>query len=364
MQKVFQSIRYLNLAGTETVVMNWYKHIDCQKIQFDFGVNKEYHTSHVSEINKKGGRIFIIPNSKGMIDTLKYLFALYKTLKANGPYEVFHSHEQWMGGLTCFVARCARIKKRFIISHYADTIYNTSFKKKLLRPLARLIISLNATTKLAVSQAAGESLYGKRGIFTIIHNGIDLQRFSYNPVIRTQKRKELHLENKFVVGHIGRFMEQKNHEFLIDIFSEIYKQNPNAHLLLLGVGELEEKIRKKVKNLNLTQAVSFMGSCQRVQEFYQVFDVFILPSLYEGLPCVAVEAQGTGLPCFFSDTIARETSICNSEFLSLQQSPKEWATIILKKTRDFKRKDEAASIRKAGFDSTEVGQFIQKKYLE
>lgn len=364
MYKVFQSVRYLNLAGTETVFMNWYRYIDRQKIQFDFGVNKRYYTPLVSEINQKGGRIFIIPSSKGIGSTIKYLFALYKVLKENGPYDVFHSHEQWLGGLTCFVARAAGIKKRFIISHYADTKYNTSWEKKLLAPFARIAIRYFSTFKAAVSYEAGISLYGRKTPFTLIRNGINVDRFAYRPEVREEKRKELGIENKFVVGHVGRFSEQKNHTFLIDAFSEIYQQNPNSHLLLLGVGGLEEKIRSKIKKLGLAEAVSFMGSRTDVQDFYQAMDVFVFPSLFEGLGIVAIEAQCSGLPCVMSDIIPQEAFVCNATAVSLHKSPKEWAHIILDKTKTFKRKDESATIRKAGFDVAEVGKFIEQEYLK
>ncbi len=364
MKRVFQLAHTLNMAGTETVFMNWYRNIDRSVLQFDFCVNREYTTPLVNEIKLKGGQILIVSHKSGIWGQLKFQYNLYKTLKQHGPYLAFQTHSHWSSGIDCFTAAVAGIKKRYTISHYAQGAQSYSFRIKLLLPLYRLFIYLFSTKRLAVSEEAGNFLYGKYMFFEIIHNGINLQQFAYNPAVRKKKRAELGLENKFVVGNIARFTTPKNHSFLIDIFAEIRKQNPQAHLVLLGTGELEHLIKQKVSQLGLTHAVSFMGVCTNVQDFYQVFDVFLLPSLYEGLPCVAVEAQGSGLPCFLADTIAKETAICNTTFLSLSQSANEWGNVILEMTKNFVRKDESEVIRQAGFDVTEVGKFIQAEYLK
>lgn len=363
-KRVFQLGYTLNLAGTETVFMNWYRNINRQQVQFDFGVKQTYNTAFVKEICDMGGRVIVVPEAGGLLGKFKFRFTLHKKLKEYGPYIAFQTHGYWWAGLDCLIAQLAGIKKRFTISHFADGVQIIPWYKKLMRPLCRLLIYAFSTQRLAVSQEAGVSLYGRHISFQIVHNGIDLQKFAYSPAVRKKKRTELGLEHKFVVGHIGRFSEQKNHRFLIDIFAEIYKKKANAHLLLLGVGELEEEIKAKVNQLGLTQAVSFMGVRTDVQDFYQVFDVFVLPSLYEGLPCVAVEAQGAGLPCFLADTIARETGICNTTFIPLNLSPQTWANIILNKTANFIRTDEKLALSKAGFDVQDVGRFIQDEYLK
>ena len=363
MKRVFQSVRFLNLAGTEMVVMNWYRHVNRQKIQFDFGVDKKYSTPFVEEIKQKGGRIFIIPNSKGVIGTVKYLFALYKTLKTNGPYEAFHSHEQWMGGLTCLVAKWAGIPKRFLISHSSDRHRSVSLKKKIFRPIARLFISQFCTCRLAVSEEAGKSLYGKYLNFDLLHNGIELQKFMYNPKIRAQKRIELSLQDKFVIGHVGRLSEEKNHGFLLEIFTEIYKLNPQARLVLVGDGKLKSQIKQQIKELEIENVVFVVGTVSDVNAFYQAFDVFLFPSLYEGLPVSLVEAQCAGLPCFISENIPKEAFLCNAYLLSLKNHPKLCAQEILAVIGKFVRKDESDMIRKAGFDIQDTSKEIQQMYL-
>ena len=363
-KRVFQLGYTLNLAGTETVFMNWYRNINRQQVQFDFGVKQTYNTAFVKEICDMGGRVIVVPEAGGLLGKFKFRFTLHKKLKEYGPYIAFQTHGYWWAGLDCLIAQLAGIKKRFTISHFADGVQIIPWYKKLMRPLCRLLIYAFSTQRLAVSQEAGVSLYGRHISFQIVHNGIDLQKFAYSPAVRKKKRTELGLEHKFVVGHIGRFSEQKNHRFLIDIFAEIYKKKANAHLLLLGVGELKEEIKAKVNQLGLTHAVTFMGSRTDVQDFYQAFDVFVFPSLYEGLGIVSVESQCSGLPCVMSDVIPKEAFICNATPVSLDKSPREWAEIIIEQSKDFERKDESEVIRQAGFDVKDVGKFIESEYLK
>lgn len=363
MKRVFQVANCLNLAGTEMVIMNWYRHIDRTKLQFDFSVNQSYSTPLVTEIKNMGGHIFIISPATGINNRFKRIICLYKLLKNQGPYDVFHTHSHFNAGFDCLAAFLAGVPKRFTISHMADGSEKLTYRHLLLRPFYRLLIALFSTNRLAVSQDAGHTLYGKHLSFRMIHNGIDLTKFAYNPSVRVKKRRELNLDNKLIIGHVGRFMEQKNHMFLIDIFCEIYKQNPTAHLILLGTGELEEKIREKVKRLGIAHAVTFMGSQRNVADFYQAFDAFLFPSLYEGLGIVAIEAQASGLPCFMSDVIPKEAFVCNAVALSLNQFPSVWANTVLNTCANFVRKDESGMLRQAGFDASTVGRCIATEYI-
>ena len=364
MKKIFQVANCLNLAGTETVFMNWYRYVDRSKLHFDFSVNQVYKTPLVDEILEKGGKIFIIPANVGIKCRIKRIISLYRLLKKNGPYDVFQTHSHFNCGLDCFAAFLAGIPKRFTISHMSDGYQKFYLKHKIIRPFYRLLIAIFSTNRLAVSKDAGKSLYGKYISFQLIHNGIELNKFSYNPIVRNKKRHELKLENKLVIGHVGRFTEQKNHTFLIDVFCEIHKKNPQAHLVLLGVGELEFYIKQKIKALCLENNVSFMGARTDVENFYQAFDAFLLPSLYEGLGIVAIEAQTSGLPCFMSDVIPNEAFVCNATPLSLKQSPTIWADTILNTLHNFVRKDETVVIQKAGFDIVNVGKYIEMQYLK
>ena len=363
MKRVFQLAYSLNLAGTENVFMNWYRYIDRTKIQFDFGVLHKFDTPVSKEIINLGGRICIIERGEGLINRIKFLLRLYKTLKKNGPYIAFQSHDHFLCGFVCAVAFFAGIKKRFSISHYNDGENKITFIDRIKRFISRIFIYVFVTERLAVSYDAGKTLYGNYLGFDIVSNGIDCNKFSYNPEKRNILRKKLGLEDKYVVGHIGRFSEQKNHKFLIDIFAEIYKREKSAVLLLLGFGPLENEIKTKVKSLGLEKVVRFEGVKEDVQDYYQVFDVFVFPSLFEGCGIVALEAQCCGLPCIMSNAIPKETFVCNSKVVSLNCSAKTWADSILNNKNEFVRKDESSSLRNAGYDAKEIGKLIEEKYL-
>lgn len=363
MQRVFQLGYNLNLAGTETVFMNWYRYADRSKVQFDFGVLHEFNTPHAEEIRRLGGRILIVPRGNGVINRLKFLVRLYNTLRQNGPYAAFQSHDHWLGGLSCMAAWAAGVPRRVTISHFDDGAKKVPLLAYPKRTLARLFIRLFSTSRLAVSQEAGLTLYGKHLSFATIHNGIDLGKFAYNPALRAEMRRKLGVEDKVVIGHIGRFTEQKNHPFLVRIFDAIYKQNPQAVLILIGVGPDEENIRAQVRHLGLQDAVRFEGLATNVPAYYQAFDAFLFPSLFEGVGIVALEAQTSGLPCFISDVTPREAFVCNATALSLNESPKVWADAVLGTLAHYRRKDETDAMRRAGFDARDTAKQIEKEYL-
>ena len=362
MKKIFQLSYSLHLAGTEMVIMNWYRHLDHQKFCFDFGITHKEPIHFKQEIESYGGRIFFIPRENGLLGKIKFLMALYRTLKQNGPYAAFHTHDHYFAGVVCMVAWLAGIKNRLSISHYADGVRCMNATNRLVKIVARLFLFLFTTKRLAVSAEAGFSLYGKYLSFDTIHNGIDLDLFGYNPIVREQTRQKMGWQQHFVVGHIGRFEEQKNHRFLIDIFYEIHQKNPAALLVLIGCGSLEEEIQKKVQSLGLEKEVLFLGTQSHTTEYYQAFDCFVFPSLFEGLGIVLIEAQASGLPCFASDAIPAEAFAVNAYPLSLGMSASSWAETILEKVTNFSRENQNMVLGKKGFGSKGVAQQIQRYY--
>jgi glycosyltransferase involved in cell wall biosynthesis len=197
----------------------------------------------------------------------------------------------------------------------------------------------------------------------IIANGVDTQKFTFDEKVRNNYRSLMKLEDKFVIGHIGRFAYVKNHDFLIDIFSEIIKLNPESVLLLIGQGDLEREIRDKVERLGLAYCVRFLGVRNDVHKLLQAMDVFLLPSLYEGLPVVGVEAQASGLSMVVSDAVTEEAKVLNSfAFMSLKQSAEEWAQTILKYRNGYERRNTLDEIIGAGFDATRVADELEKFY--
>ena len=196
-----------------------------------------------------------------------------------------------------------------------------------------------------------------------IPNGVDLEKFQYNEEIRKEMRNTLSLSDQFVVGHAGRFNHQKNHDFLIDIFSELHKVEPSAVLVLCGVGELEENIKEKVYTLGLKDNVIFYGGCNEMEKMYQAWDVFVLPSKFEGLPVTGVEAQASGLPLVLSDVITKEVAVTDAVcYVSLNKSEEEWARTILS-CKGYRRNTDISTLRRAGFDQKKMVDDFQNYYL-
>ena len=291
-------------GGVEAVVMNYYRHIDKSKIQFDFICDEDSTNIPYEEIEKLGGKVILIP-------PYQKLFRYHKELKRvlkEGNYKIVHSHINTLSVFSLFAAKCAKVPVR--IAHSHSTTNKKEKKKNLMKQVLKPFSKLFATDYMCCSELAGRWLFGDKlyneGKIYLLNNAIDLKKFEYNEKIREEVRKELNIDEKtFVMGHIGRFVTVKNHELLIEIFNEIYRENENSILLLAGQGPLKEKIEQKVKEMKLDKVVKFLGQRNDANRLYQAMDVFVLPSLYEGLPVVGIEAQAAGLLCIFSDDMTK-----------------------------------------------------------
>ena len=351
-------------GGVEAVVMNYYRNIDRNKVQFDFICDDDSTCIPKEEIENLGGKVILIPPYQKVF---KYHKELKKVLK-EGKYKIIHSHINALSVFPLWAAKSAKVPVR--IAHSHSTSNKKEWKKTLLKNVLRPFSKLFATDYFCCSELAGRWLFGNKtynqGKVYLLNNAIDVDKFKYNEKVRKAKRKKLNIEDKdLVIGHIGRFVKQKNHEFLIDIFNEIHKKNKNTILLLAGEGPLKEAIQNKVKELNLDKNVKFLGQRNDVNELYQAMDAFVLPSLYEGLPVVGVEAQASGLPCFFSTDMTKETKILDStRFISLTHTPKYWADKILNEARKFKRKDTTEQITKNRFDIKVEATSLEKQYQQ
>jgi glycosyltransferase EpsF len=238
--------------------------------------------------------------------------------------------------------------------------------KQFLRPFSKKY----ATDYMCCSELAGRWLFGNKeydkGNVYLLNNAIDLDKFKYDEKIRKEVRKELNIkDDTLVIGHIGRFVAQKNHTFLIDIFNEIHKNNNDSILLLAGQGPKENEIKEKVKTLNLEKNVVFLGQRNDANRLYQAFDVFLLPSLYEGLPVVGVEAQASGLLCILSESMTQETKVLDTTtFISLEESAKEWSTKLLDNYKNFKRRDTTKEITNNNVNIKQESIKLENKYVE
>lgn len=344
-------------SGVMQVIYNWHRNIDRTKIQFDYLCFLRSETPMQKEIEELGGKVYYIP-WKGvfhLFSFIKQIFCFFKKYK----YNIIHSHVTQMNLFFYPVAKFYGVKE--IIQHSHATKWSDKFLNGLRNRFFFFWIRPFITKNLACSDLAGKFLFKKD--YTVINNGIDAEKFKFNEEIRIKVRKELNIENKFVVGHVGRFSHEKNHEFLIDIFNEIYKQDKNSALLLVGDGSLKKEIEQKVNRLNLSNNVIFIGTKSNVCDYYQAMDVFILPSFHEGLGLVAIEAQCSDLPCFISTFVPNKTMICNATKISLNKSAKQWSEKILK-YKNFVRKDESERIKEKGFDIKIIANQIQGIYFQ
>lgn len=354
--------RYIG-GGVEAVTINYYRNIDKNKVQLDFICDEDSTNIPYEEIEKMGGKVIIIPSYS---KPFKYHKALKRVLK-EGNYKIIHSNINTLSVFSLFAAKCAGVPVR--IAHSHSTTNKKEKKKNLMKQVLRHFSKVFATDYMCCSELAGRWLFGNKeydkGNVYLLNNAIDLDKFKYNESLRKKKRKELGIkDDTLVIGHIGRFVAQKNHDFLIDIFNEIHKKNNNSILLLAGQGPLMEDIKNKVKELNLEDSVKFLGQRNDANELYQAFDVFLLPSLYEGLPVVGVEAQAAGLLCYLSDDMTKETKVLDiTKFMSLNNTPKEWADNILDDVKKYKRIDTSKEMTAKNFNIKEEAKKLEEYYL-
>ena len=271
-----------NGGGVESVVMNYYRNIDRNKIQFHFLCDEDSTDIPYEEIEKLGGKVIVIPPYQKLF---KYQKELYRIFKENN-YKIVHSHINALSVFPLRIAKKAKIPVR--IAHSHSTSNKKEWKKNILKMILRPLSKLYANNYFACTEYAGKWLFGKKVVerkeLNVINNAIDLKKFEFNENIRKALRKELGIkDDTLIIGHVGRFMKQKNHEFLIEVFNEVYKKNQNTLLILIGQGPLLSEIKQKAINLNIEDKIRFIGQVTNVEKYYNIMDIFLFPSIYEGL---------------------------------------------------------------------------------
>jgi glycosyltransferase involved in cell wall biosynthesis len=349
-------------GGVEAVVMNYYRHIDRTRIQFDFLCSENSTNIPYDEIEDLGGRVYLIPNYTKISKYQKELIKIFKENK----YKIVHSHINTLSVFSLHAAKKAGVPVR--IAHSHSTTNKAEWKKNIIKQCLRPFSKIYATDYFACSELAGRWLFGNKtyndGKVYILNNAIDVDKFDFNEEIRKKKRKELNIEDgTLVIGHVGRFVAQKNHKKLIEIFNEVHKQNRDTILLLAGQGPLMDKIKKQVNESGLKNSVIFLGQRSDINELYQAFDVFVLPSLYEGLGIVLIEAQCSGLYCISSREVPVIAQLTNLvEFVDLKMSKDKWATQILNNCTHNKREKHSREISNKGYNIFDNAKILQKKY--
>lgn len=360
--RVLQVFASLDRGGAETMIMNIYRNINRNRVQFDFVANeKECEYSYEKEIRELGGRIFYVPEFN-IVNYMIYKRTWKNLLSEHPEWKIVHGHHT----SPAFVyLKEAKAQNRITIAHSHIAGGESSFKS-YMKVILRYPIRYIADYLFACSKSAAKWMFGKYYTSAyIINNAIDAQKFSFRENIREVKRKELGIENKFVIGHIGRFQTQKNHKFLIDVFKIIHSRNNNAVLLLVGDGELRQTIIEKVENLGLSDNVIFTGVRSDIPELLQAMDVFVFPSLYEGLGIAVIEAQAAGLHCIVADTIPKEAYITDLiESIPLTEKEDIWAERILKYNNGYNRQNTYEEVKSKGYDIYETTRWLEEFYLK
>jgi len=399
--RILHSVSNMDRGGIETMLMNYYRHIDRDGVQFDFLCNKNVPGAYDEEIRQMGGRLFVTPglNPLKFPAYLRYMEALFREHPDGDSdgWRIIHVHNGAFGVYALYAARRAgkgalrpategalrpategtlrpaTVPHRIFHAHGAG--HTVDFKLPW-KWFCKSQLLKNANHNWACGKAAAEYYFGRKnflaGNYMLIRNAIDVNRFKYKEEIRQRIRRQYGLEGKHVVGHVGRFAKQKNHRFLVNAFralvagdeSESGALRPATFLVLLGDGELLDSVRWQVQQAGLQNRVLFAGSVENTHEWYQAFDLFLLPSRFEGLPVTGIEAQAAGLPCLFSDNVTPEVRISRQvTFLSLKQPLEEWADAMRNLLFIGERHDDSAMITAAGYNIEVEAKKLQDLYL-
>lgn len=347
---------FVKVGGLTSVMMNYYRSIDKTDIQIDFASTNTIEKDLEEELNKYNSNYYKLPKRS---NTVKYLISLAKISKG---YQVLHIHgNSATATIELLAGRMAKVPNRIIHIHTSHTDHPAI--NFLLRPLFHKLY----TTPLACSEIAGNWIFNS-GNFSVLKNAINVNKYNHDELIREKYRKELNLENNLVFGHIGKMMNAKNHIFLIDVFKELVKKNDKSKLVLVGDGELRRAIQEKVLKENMNDNVIFLGMRDDIPELLQAMDIFIFPSLWEGLPLSLLEAQSTGLPCFVSSSVSEEVKMSDyTYYLPLSLSAKDWANYILENIPTISRyaicEEVKENIIKKKYDINIVAKDLRDIYM-
>lgn len=361
MDRILQVVTHMNRGGLETMLMNYYRHIDRTQVQFDFLTHRAYDGDYGEEIKELGGKIYHLPALNPF--SKSYKKALSSFFAEHPEYKIIHVHQDCLSGVILKVAKESGIRVRIAHSHNSNQDKDIKYPIKLLY---RRVIPKYATDLMACGRDAGEWMFCGAD-FRILNNAIDAGLYTADYGKRILLRKQMGIEaDEVVVGHVGRFSPPKNHAFLIDIFNQVKQIEPKARLLLVGndTGENADRIKEKVQALQLQDSVIFTGLRSDVADLMQAMDVFVFPSLYEGLPVTMVEAQAAGLPCLISDKVPIACKVTDLvQQIPLSAGAEAWANAAMKAAKETVREDTGAQIKAAGFDIAENARWLQDYYL-
>lgn len=353
----------LHSGGKRNLIMEYYRHIDRSKVQFDFICDSDSNGIPEEEIKALGGRVYKVAPYKQIVAHMK---ETYQILKENN-FQIMHAFDNTLNVFPMFLGKMAGVKVRISESiSKGDKNEKKTIVKLALRPFSHWF----ANYYMANSIDCGIWQFGKKtyekGQISIFKTVINAEANAFDAKLREKTRKKFGWEDKVIYGFIGRYVDQKNPLFLLDIFNEIAKKQANAKLVMIGFGELESAMHEKIQQYGLQDKVEDLGRRDDIKQFYNAFDAFLLPSLYEGMPVVGIEAQCAGLPIFFSKNITEETTASSlAHYIGLEESPKAWADKIVETVSKNipLRRSYAEEVKMNGFDSKIETDKLQNFYM-
>lgn len=367
--RVLHILHSMNRGGAENAIMNYYRNIDHSKVQFDFLLTAKDKCQFEDEIERLGGRVFRVPQMT-IRNPFPYLKGVLRFFKEHKEYRIVHSHTSSKSFFPLYLARKAGIPVRICHSHNTKTEQGTSGR---IRNLLKFPLRMVATDYCACGEEAAVWLYGKAlvesGRVMIVPNVIEAGLFDYEPSVRARIRKEMGVPDSTVIlGCTARFNDQKNHRFLISLFNEFHRMVCDSRLLLIGDGRLRNDIQSQVDDLGLRNSVVFTGVVPNVAEYEQAMDFFMLPSINEGIPLSLIEAQISGLRCFASEGVPRESDKTGLvSFIPLEKGPKYWADSVVSSI-GYERRSRIDDINKAGYNAPTASRrlqfYYQKRYSD
>ena len=369
--KVLFFVDRMRVGGIQVLLMNLQKHFDpsvvqCEYLVLDDGEDYDYE----NQLKKLGATVYKLKGVwlDGPHSFLRYAKAVDDFFKQHHDYVAVHMNGSSKNFIILYCAKKYGIKKR--IAHSHNTGFQTNSKLKILvGNIFKYPLLKYATDYFACSKLAGKWLFGEnminQGKVHIMPNAIDLGEFEYFEEIHWQTRQELGIpKDALLVGHVGRFTKQKNHTFLLEVFQQVKKKEPRSILILAGIGELLEQSKEYARRLGIADSVKFLGFRTDVKRLTQAMDVFLMPSFYEGFPVTGIEAQASGCPCVFSDTITREAALLDETiFLSLNDNLEIWAEKVIAAAGKVNRADSKMILKEKGFDICDTVKYLERFYI-
>lgn len=370
MRIVMTGASNIGKAGVATIAFNLGQAMDCSRVQLDYLAQRGLENDEYRRmIETKNGHIFTAdPYQGNKVGKMLYLVRWIKSVLAENHYDAIHINTDtaYLAAIYLWIAKKAGITKIIVHSHSTMVDDSNGFRRKIktiLHHLCKGYVRRNADLRLACSGLAGRWMFNNDSV-TVIPNGIDLEKFRFDPDIRQKKRRELGIEDKFVIGCVGRLAYQKNYVFSIQILQEILKQRENAVLLAIGDGPERRKIETYIREHNLSDQCILLGNRTDVNEWLSAMDVFLLPSRFEGLGIVYIEAQAAGLPTFASDAVPDEAFVTQLiHKLSLGASPEHWADLIVNQNGG-QRDQMVEQIEEKGYSIAAAARLLESTYLE